>query len=158
MKFRSEIYKDIKEALSEIQELEYIDLQKGQMARSTQNYPLPLPAALVEFKPVAWSNTGDQQLGELVISVYLYVDLVTDSFVGSEAETETFELLDMQDTIAEKIQNLSGDYFSPLQRVADAIHEYGIRYMCFRVDFKTEIQYDSTVLQTEPRPVPKFIT
>ncbi len=158
MRIRSEIYKTIKKALKLMPSLNFIDVQKGQMNRSTENYPLPLPAALVEFKPCTWSNTGDAQIGDLLISVYLYVDLVTDSFDSSESEHETDELLDLQDLIFETLQGLDSEYFCSLNRVSDQIVEYRNRFVCYRVDFKTEIQQEKTPIASSPRPVSGFNT
>jgi hypothetical protein len=125
-------------------DLKFIDLQKGQMEKKEQNYPMPLPACLVEFKQVNWSNTTGGQLGDSTISVYLYVDLVTDSFNNSELENETIDLLDNLDKVYESLQDFSGDSFGPLNRTDDAIQEYGKRYVCYRTDFRTTLlRYDS---------------
>lgn len=156
MRIRSEIYKTIKQALESLPELKFIDVQKGQMNRSTENYPLPLPAALVEFKPCTWSNTGDYQIGDLMISVYLYIDLVTDSFDSSESEHETDNLLDLQDLMFETLQGLSNVHLASLNRVSDAIVEYRNQFVCYRVDFKTEIQHDVSLVNENVRPVPNF--
>ncbi len=158
MKIRSEVYKGIKNRLkSELSETHFIDLQKGQIERAPQNYPIPLPACLIELKPVSWSNTIGEQIGDAIISLYLYIDLVTDSFDGAEAENETIEILDIQDDLYEIMQGYSSQYFNPLNRVSEAPPVYGLRYVCYRVDFKTTLfetkENDSEMIS---RPAPQF--
>ena len=140
---RSKVYKSIRDRLKEkMQALVYVDLQKGQLSKKQQNYPVPLPACLVELNSANWTNTTGGQLGEPKISLYLYLDLVTDSFDGSELENETIEILDAQDELYEIMQGFSGEDFSPLSRTSDMIYEYGERYVCYRMDFQTTLFHD----------------
>jgi len=140
MKIRSEVYKQIRDRLLEkMSELQYVDLQKGQFTSKPQNYPIPLPACLVEFKPVQWSEATGGQLGDSAISLYLYIDHVTDSFDGAEQEEETIQLLDNLDQLYECMQGYSGKNFSPLNRISDAVAGYGERYVCYRTNFQTTL-------------------
>ncbi|MCL1821934.1 MAG: hypothetical protein FWG22_03830, partial [Prolixibacteraceae bacterium] len=78
---RSAIYKPLRDkARQSLPYLKFIDLQKGQMNTPQQNYPLPLPALLVELGDFRFSNLLEfQQKGDGTISFYLYIDLVSDS-------------------------------------------------------------------------------
>jgi hypothetical protein len=137
---RSEVYKEIRaRLLTGIANLQYVDLQKGQMSNKAQNYPIPLPAVLVEFGQVSWSNSTGGQLGDSVISAYLYIDHVTDSFDGAELENETISLLDGIDEVHKILQGLWGTNFSPLSRISDYIVEWRDRYLCMRTDFRTTL-------------------
>lgn len=137
--------------------LQYIDLQKGQMARKDQNYPIPVPACLIEIKPTRWSSTGGGQLGQTTVSLYLYMDSVTDTFDNAESESSV-EILDNLDSLYETVQGLHGEYFNPLKRVADAVVEYRDRTVCFRTDFETVLlqSIENVVEQTVPTPIPNF--
>lgn len=137
--------------------LQYIDLQKGQMARKDQNYPIPVPACLIEIKPTRWSSTGGGQLGQTTVSLYLYMDSVTDTFDNAESESSV-EILDNLDTLYEVVQGLYGQYFNPLNRVSDAVVEYRDRTVCFRTDFETVLlqSIENVVEQTAQTPTPKF--
>ena len=138
MKIRSAVYKQIRDRLlAEIPKLQYVDLQKGQFNNKQQNYPIPLPACLVEFRPVQWSQSTGGQLGDCIVSIYLYIDHVTDSFDGAEQEEETINLLDNLDDIYDCMQGYSGENFSPLNRETDVVVAYGERYVCYRTDFQT---------------------
>lgn len=137
--------------------LQYIDLQKGQMARKDQNYPIPVPACLIEIKPTRWSSTGGGQLGQTTVSLYLYMDSVTDTFDDAESESSV-EILDSLDTLYEVVQGLYGQCFNPLNRVSDAVVEYRDRTVCFRTDFETVLlqSIENVVEQTAQTPIPKF--
>ena len=139
MQIRSEAYKAIRDRIKAVMpEMAFIDLQKGQFRNMLANYPIPMPACLVEFKQINWTNTAGAQQGDCVISLYYYENLVTDSFDSAEQENQTIELLDRLDATFEKMQGFSGEVFNPLSRIADSM-EYGKRYVCFRTDFQTTV-------------------
>jgi len=155
-KIRSNVYKEIRDRLkSKMPELVYIDLQKGQFAKREQNYPVPLPACLVEFGAIKWSNTTGEQIGDAQISTYLYIDLVTDSFDNAELENETIEILDTQDDLFDSLHGFTGKNFNPLSRTSDSPHEYGEGYVCFKVDFRTTI-FPNGKIKTTKKPNPKL--
>ena len=158
MNIRSEIYKELKaEIKSKFPELQFIDMQKRQFEKADQNYPIPLPACLIEFKPVSWSNTIGEQIGDAIICLHLYVDLVTDSFDDSESENDTINILDNQDALHDRLNGFSGTHFAPLSRSYDNTAQYGNRFICFPVDFKTVITCPADqVITTAARPEPKF--
>ena len=69
-----------------------------------------------------WSNMeAGHQLGEMTVSVSLYLDLVTDSFNGAEQKTETIALLDKQDELFEALDGFDGEDFNPLNRVSEQL-------------------------------------
>ena len=138
---RSEIYKAIRDRLKEqLPALQFIDLQKGQFVQPAQNYPVPLPAALVNITPANWSNMeAGRQMGETTVSVSLYCDLVTDSFDGAEQEAETVAMLDMQDAVFDALEGFDGENFNPLNRTDEQAPQYGTRCVCYTINFKTVI-------------------
>jgi hypothetical protein len=149
MKIRSNVYKEIRDRLlDKLPFLQYIDLQKWQFNNKAQNYPVPLPACLVEFKQVQWSQTTGGQLGDCTLSLYIYIDHVTDSFDGAEQETETINLLDYLDQLYECMQGFSGEKFAPLNRISDTIASYESRYVCYRIDFQTTLFHDDAPQKT----------
>ena len=60
-------------------------------------------------------------MGEMTVSVSLYLDLVTDSFNGAEQKTETIALLDKQDELFEALDGFDGEDFNPLNRVSEQL-------------------------------------
>ena len=139
---RSDLYKKIRDiAKAQMPYLQYIDLQKKQMSRPVENYPVPLPALLVEFKETDFTNVlKEDQLGNMTISFYLYVLNVTDSFDGAESENDSLALLDKLDDVFQSFQGVSCDLFSKLIRIKEEISEYGQNYICFRTDFTTNVK------------------
>ncbi len=157
MKIRSEVYKQIRDKLKQgMPALQYVDLQKGQMNNKPQNYPVPLPACLVEFRQPNWSESTGGQLGDCYIRFYLYIDHVTDSFDGAELENETIELLDNLDELYELMQGFSGENFNPLNRITDDIVEYKDRYVCYRTDFRTTLFHNDKIEKTAKKPEVKM--
>lgn len=155
---RSRIYNNIKDRLLEkLEGIRVVDMQKGQFKMAKDNYPLPLPALLIGINPVSWSNTTGEQIGDGIISIYYYKDLVTDSFDEAESEAETIEVLDSFDEIYRALQGFRGDDFNSLIRINDKIEAYDKTYICFKTDFKTAIDQEVFEISRKAnRPEPKF--
>jgi hypothetical protein len=154
---RSDIYKAIRDhAKMTLPYLRVCDLQKGQFVNPEQNYPLPLPALLVEFQGFRFVNLGEQQQkGDGTVSIYLYINLVTDSLAGAERENETIALLDYMDGIYQTFEGFRIEGMTPLNRISEAKPQYGKRFIMFRVDFTTTVD-DGKIRgsHTAPRPEP----
>lgn len=153
---RSDIYKAIRNKASELTYLKSKDLQKGQFQKEKDTYPLPLPALLVEFSDFRFkSQLEHTQIGEGIVSLFLYLNLVTDSFKGAEREDETIEILDRFDDLFQTFEGLSIPGLSPLVRVTEFKPQYGNRYIMFRVDFSTSVDDAKTIVrQTTAKPEP----
>lgn len=151
---RSDIYKELYiHAKSALEWLVYIDIQKGQFQRIPDNYPIPLPALLIETGNFSFSNAGEStQKGNGIVSFYLYVDLVTDSFLGAENQTHTINLLDRFDDLYQTFEGFVISGITPLNRVTEYKPEYGKRYILFRVDFKT-VKDDAKTIEAETATV-----
>ena len=156
---RSTIYKAIRDhSKTAMPELMFRDLQKGQLLQPQENYPIPLPALLVEFQGFRFSNMGEQaQIGDGTISLYLYLDLVTDSFDEAEQENETIELLDYMDAVYQAFEGFGIPGMSPLNRTNESKPQYGERFIAFRVDFSTSVDEQKISNQiTSPTPLPEI--
>lgn len=159
---RSDIYKALRDyAKSALPWVVYVDMQKGQMQRIAENYPLPLPALLIETGDFTFSNAGEfTQKGSGIISFYLYVDLVTDSFSGAENETHTINMLDRFDELYQAFEGFSIDGITPINRVTEYRPQYGNRSILFRVDFRTvkdeEKKVVTSTVSAEPDITPRY--
>ncbi len=138
---RSDIYKPLRDlANDKLSYLKFIDLQKGQMNVQPQNYPIPLPALFIEFGDFRFSNLLEhQQKGDGLISFYLYLDLVSDSFHKAERENQTIDILDYFDELFETFDGFSTPNITPLVRSMEYKPQYGTRFILFRIDFTTTI-------------------
>lgn len=152
---RSNLYKAIRDhSKNALPYLQTRDLQKGQLINPKQNYPLP--AMLVEFQGFRFTNLLEyKQKGDGTISIYLYLDLVTDSLEGAEQENETIELLDYMDGIFQAFEGFKIEGMTPLNRTSEAKPQYGEKFIMFRVDFTTTVD-DEKIKDsiTIPRPDP----
>lgn len=148
---RSFIYKPLRDrAIQGMPYLKFRDLQKGQMQNPTQNYPIPLPALLIEIGDIRFSNLSEHnQKGDGIISLCLYLDLVTDSFDTAEQENETIELLDRMDDVFQTFEGFSIPGLTPLVRQTEYKPQYGKRFILFRVDFTTT---------SDSRKEPEYVT
>ena len=124
-----------------------IDLQKGQFDLAQENYPLPLPCALIEIKPTVWENLlNRRQEGKTVISVYLYLASVGDTVKGSSSETTSLAILDNFEDVFMNLTDLAAPSFQRLVRIWDGIIKYHADYVCYRMDFQS-VLYE----QIEPK-------
>lgn len=146
---RRQIYQALSQQLRDsMPQLEYIDLQKGQLARAAENYPIPLPSALIEFRPVQWSSTGEGgQIGKAAISVHIYVDHVADTFEGSDQTSDSVKDLDIIDEVFEALQGFATESMGPLNRTSDTVAEFRQRFVSYRTDFETNIYQERTQAQ-----------
>jgi hypothetical protein len=138
-----DIYLRIKKtAEKEMPYLQYIDLQKKQFEKATENYPIPIPALLVEFKGADFSNIGKQgQIGDSSVNIYFYKNLVTDTFNDAELESETLELLDVKDKLFQVFQGLKIASTSRLIRKSESDFVFENDYVYFWATF-TFVQYE----------------
>ncbi|NDW10457.1 hypothetical protein [Dysgonomonas sp. 520] len=154
---RSKIYKPLRDqAIKGMPYLKFRDLQKKQMHNPRQNYPIPLPALFIEISDIRFSDLLEHhQKGEATIGIYLYMDIVTDSFDGAELENETIELLDHMDDVFQTFEGFCVPGMTPLVRQTEYKPQYGERYIIFRVDFSTTIDSHKMMSnQTVSKPDP----
>jgi hypothetical protein len=131
-----------KKAEKKMPHLRYIDLQKKQFERSTENYPMPGPALLIEFSGAEFSNLGKQaQIGESTVSIYFYEPLVTDTFNDAESERETLELLDAKDKVFQTFNGLKVKNSSQLIRKSESDFVFESDYVWFKTTFSF-VQYE----------------
>lgn len=159
---RSDIYKALRDhAKAGLTNLKFLDLQKGQFQDIKKNYPVPLPALLIELSDYRYSNAGEfLQKGDGIISIYLYQNNFADSFLGAERESESISLLDNFDDIYQVFEGFAIDGITPLNRVVEYKPQYGLKWIMFRVDFRSvreeqkAIEKQGTSMDVEL--VPKF--
>lgn len=154
---RSKIYKPLRDqAIVGMPYLQFRDLQKGQMNKPRENYPIPLPALFIEIGDVRFSNLLEhQQKGDVMISMYLYMDMVTDSFDTAELENETIELLDHMDDVFQTFEGFAVPGLTPLVRQTEYRPQYGTRFIMFRIDFTTTLdsgKVNNNTIIDKPEP------
>lgn len=114
----------------------WFDLQKGQATNASDNYPMPSPALLVEFRQMRYEPLSrGQQMCKLELSLYYYTWL-GDTFSGSESEADSLEILEAGSVLHTCFGNFA-DGFAPLERTAQQIVAHRGPYMVLRVDYST---------------------
>lgn len=95
----------------------WIDIWNDQVNKQTDNYPLFLPAVFIEFPKANYRRNGDgiQQGNALVIVHVCQNHVGVDTHEG--AYNQSFEYLTFVQNVYLALQDLSGDSFSPLDRV-----------------------------------------
>lgn len=139
---RSEIIRAIRErATNELDWVVFTDLEKGQIKRATQEYPMPMPALLVQIRSTSFKSTaGGCQIGDMRIVLSLYQDYTTDSFTGAESETDTDTIIDRSDDVWKAMHGVRTGSWGHLVRLSEPDPEYGMRYMCTRQEYKVSVK------------------
>lgn len=135
------LYKAIRDRLmSEMPELRFVDLNKGQFLKPGDNYPIPLPAALVGFGRVSYQTLLQGEAhGTCTITVSLYADNSADSFDGAEQEENSLVMLELHDGIFQALEGLNNDgVFQRLTRTGES-EEFTGRVLCFKTEFHTKL-------------------
>lgn len=153
---RSKVYIEIRDRLKErMAQLKTVDLQKGQFKNQQQHLPVPMPAALIELRPLDWQHATGGQIADAVASVSLYLDLVTDSFDEAEQNDETLAILDSLDELNEALSGFSGTDFGSAMRLRDGVDHYGADYVCLKADFRFAL-FDNKPVRRIAKPNVNF--
>lgn len=139
---RSDILKAIKDRVSErLPLVQYTDIDKGQFKRVTEEYPVPMPAILVQMKQAPMQSVSQgSQIGSMIVTLSLYQDLVTDSYYGCEAETETDAILDGVDELWKAMDMLNIELWGNMVRTSELEPIYGLRYIAQRIEYRIAIK------------------
>lgn len=137
---RKELYITIKKVLNMIPQLEYIDLDRGQM--QDNRYPNLYVSALIGIGSIRWETmTEQQQEGQCEVEITLYCrDGWRNQFSGTQDQEDGLMEIDLLDSIAHELQFLKGESFLPMQQTSDeVIHQTGDGIFAYRQNFSTRI-------------------
>ena len=112
-----------------IPQLELIDLERGQM--HAKKFPEILVSALIKINRISYETMTEQnQEGTTSVSVTLYCrDGWMDQHNNTDDPEHGLMEIDLLDKIAEKLQFLKGEQFTPLQQTDDEIQEQSMEGM-----------------------------
>lgn len=137
---RKELFIKIKEALMTIPELELVDLERQQM--QSDKFPDLFVSALIKINRISYETMTEQnQEGATSVDVILYCrDGWLNQHNGTEDTEHGMTEIDLLDAIAEKLQFLKGEQFTPLQQIDDETQEQTMQGMfSYRQSFSTMI-------------------
>lgn len=110
------------------------------MDNGNQEWPIPLPAILIEIADIKWKDLTANEIGDVTIRIYFYQDIIGDCYNGSENEDHDLELLDKQDEVMDSLSGFTANgLFSGLIRTADSVERNGKRYICLRSEFTSAV-------------------
>lgn len=134
------LYLDVRQWLSEVNDLRWIDLEAGQLEIPEESYPVQFPCALIDFVDAGFENEqrGNQQgLISLVVRVGIdvYEDFhMIDAQSASDAGTAV-KRLNLITQIHKALHGRETDYSTPLSRLSiqgerrdDGIKVFAITY------------------------------
>lgn len=138
---RKELFIKVKEALSELSDLEMVDLQRKQFNQPKENYPSYFTAALIEIKAIKWQTMVEQkQKGDATIDVTLYCkDGWMNQHKGTTDPEHGLIEIDIIDTIVEQLQGLKGDSFTPLDLSSEESVDEADEVMSYKLSFSSII-------------------
>lgn len=137
---KKSIYLAIKEALKAKLPYLFIDLQKGQFLKPSENLPVPLPAALIEFQNIPWvEHSKIAQKGDSSFKVDLYLGCEQETFDEAEAENESLNMLDDANDVFKALNGITGVGFEYVERKAEEKPKYGKGYVQFTLEFRINI-------------------
>ncbi len=142
MTARKELFIAVKQALSKVQGLELIDLQRGQFENPKNNYPDIWTACLIQVMPIKWQTmTEHNQEGICDFHIDFYCkDGWTDQHLGTADNEHGLIELDILDNIVDEIQFLKGEQFQPVQLSnEDELHINEDGIMSYRLTFSTMV-------------------
>lgn len=112
------LYAQIADRLAaQIPELQWIDLEQGQLENLDQEYAIPFPAAFVDFDEAQWNDIGgDIQRGEIIIRVTLVAEVLEDSYQVSTQRAAALAKLELTSKVHQALHHWQGTGFSKLAR------------------------------------------
>ena len=147
MEPKEEIYLLIRDRISEISDIEYVDFNRGQYAPGKETYPAYDIACLIGIANIQWQTMTEQlQEGVATVEVTLYTrDGFAATHFGTENENDSLAALTLANQIAEKLQLLKGNLFKPLEQIKEENLEININAIAaYKLTFTTLIYRKTT--------------
>lgn len=137
----------VQEKLQEIQELEYVDEDWGQLDYYSPHPPVKFPCVLIDIQNANFSNIGkdrkktpqNRQMAEVVVSLMI-ANLRLTNTSGKAPQSQKTNARSIQpliEQVHQKVQGLSNEQMSSLIRIArnrikndDGVQMYEVKYKC----------------------------
>lgn len=104
---------------TQLPELEFFDKYRGQLENMTM-FSFPRPAIFMSFGRFEWNTlSSGLREGKGLIKFRIVVENYAESFSGSINEDLALQFFDFNQSVNEKLQGLSGTYFSSLDLKSD---------------------------------------
>lgn len=116
------LFLDISDRLATVDDIEWIDLEAGQLEIPEETYPVQFPCVLIDFPSAEFENeTQGNQQATLMVQVKLGIDLYEDLHMSDGNATPDRDTavnrLGLITKIHKVLHGFEGDYFTPLVRM-----------------------------------------
>ena len=145
MSLRRDILIGIYEELSKIESIKFIDINKGQLDNPEKDYPIVLPAVLINVGNIIFEDLSDTQKEGHAddITVTVVHQELTDTFRGSNTTTSTLSYLNINDAIITALDGFKIDTkFLPISLLAENRVNSETSIAVFELTFRTLGQID----------------
>lgn len=139
---RKELFASAKAHLDAIEEIEYVDLQRGQFERSEENRPQWYTACLIKVPSINWEMmTQNRKEGTATLEVFFYCkDGWMDQHNGTSDPEDGLIEIDLIDKIVDALQFAYGEYFKPLNQTSDQEHKCNVEgLMAYKITFSSKV-------------------
>ena len=122
MTLRTELYHAISEKLLECPEIKWVDVDSGQLENPQQDYPMPLPAVLIDIGPIEYTDISDsvKEAEATEISLSLIHPLPGNHFSTGHQRSAASDWLKLNSRLASLIDGLESSAFAPLSLLKEA--------------------------------------
>lgn len=152
MTFKKEIYLAIRNKVGEINDIEYVDINRNQYGPGKDNYSQYYTAVLIKITNIQWETMVEQlQEGTATIEVMLYtLDGFAEEFLDTQDADDGLAEIELIDDIADKLQFLYGTLFKPLQQTAEEVANTEIEgLMAYRLTYTCLVYRKATARYTK---------
>lgn len=151
MPIKATLFKEIQQHLMQklnfapevqLPNLKWVDKNKGQLNAFSQFGAIPLPACLISFPDIEWSNAGNNnQTGICNIKIVLLYEVFEEFHSESQNLTDALKCFEFEEQLYAALQGFAFNGISPLERIKsteeedhDALVVFTQQYQCMITD------------------------
>lgn len=144
MSVKLNLYNDIVTALDGVTEVKTKGIFNNQFDREEDEKAKAYPCCFIEFAPIQWIQTQQQPIKKVNVRKQQKANAVITIHIGfSDLQDETANFIDI-DPIIQKIylalQDLTGDYYSVLNRIEERPDTDHDNVIVWQMDFSTMLE------------------
>ena len=141
-----EIADQLKAKLATDFDLEWVDLEQGQIDMNKDNTDLVLPAIFIGFEDIKFSNKGrGDQNGNCLLNFRIVQKIYEETYDGSENQSSALDKMAFVKRVHIALQGFYGTYFNHLFRESlaqelrpDGLLVFNMKYRCNITDEITD--------------------
>ena len=137
-----EIFKELRTQLMDLEDINWVDINKGQINNYEVRPPIDFPAVLLTLNmPRTTKLSGKDQQCEVLITADIVFDCIddTDSSTQDDALEESLAIYDVANDVYKTLQgqSLSGVLRAPMERIAQQEPRRADKLKVIQITFST---------------------